>query len=449
MENHRGWPHLQLGTHYQNGNGDYLLLHPDSPRWVVLNTTGFEVARLCTGKHTQSQIVAILARKWNQNLETIKPDVETCLQSLHNSGFLFDSHSSLPQQKSPGMHHPWRLHVYLTEHCNLRCRHCGVVNAKDKSTSQHLVSATIRRLIDQAIEAGVDGIAFSGGEPLLRDGLADLLKYAAHRVKTLLSTNATLLDETLATQLAEMGVIVQISLDGATSAHHDWIRGKGAFERTWKAIGALQKSGLGDRLALNVTLMKPNVKNIPDILELAVEKNIPGLRFTALQPMGRALEMWSVLAPTPEQYADVYRFLYQFASDRLAVSPGLLGLELEPPEYGMWCGLGRQLLVDSKGDIYPCPLLASSQFCLGNVTHTPLAEALSSKKLNELVALCLARKDEIEACQGCAWRYFCQASCPASIWLKKGTWYATDEFCDLRRELFRDLIFDRAGCQIR
>ncbi|MFH1636594.1 MAG: SPASM domain-containing protein, partial [Chloroflexota bacterium] len=149
-------------------------------------------------------------------------------------------------------------------------------------------------------------------------------------------------------------------------------------------------------------------------------------------------------------YVQAYRFLYQHShDDGVVVSPGLLGLELEPPENGLWCGLGRLLLVDSQGDIYPCSMLTTPQFQLGNIADTPLAEALASKKLCGLVMLAERRKDEIEACRACGWRHFCQASCPASIWLQHGNWYATDGLCDLRQELFRDLIFERAEIRQR
>jgi uncharacterized protein len=129
------------------------------------------------------------------------------------------------------------------------------------------------------------------------------------------------------------------------------------------------------------------------------------------------------------------------------VSPGLLGLELEPPEEGMWCGLGHTLLVDAQGDIYPCSLLTAPEFCLGNVADTPLAEALASGPLRELIAACERRRDEIEECRGCAWRHFCQGGCPGSVWLSAETWYATDGLCELRRDMFRGLVFERASTE--
>ena len=154
--------------------------------------------------------------------------------------------------------------------------------------------------------------------------------------------------------------------------------------------------------------MHVSLPSLP-IVSLAAERGVPGVRFFPLQRMGRAAERWETLAPSPEAYAAAYRFLYHdWPSDGVAVSRGLPGLELEPPEGEMWCRLGRGLLVDARGDVYPCSMLAEPQFRLGNVSGMRLAEALGCEKLRELVRTCERRVEEIAACASCAWRHFCQ-----------------------------------------
>ncbi len=439
-------PRLPTGIGVDRRGALTLLLHPTAPRWVVVNATGLQVAMLCDGQHTIPQIAATIAARYGLAPDAVLPDVRACLDDLGRAGFLEDLPSS-PPLSLEGRGKPkgggWRLHLYLTEQCNLRCRHCGV--ADGPSPPDLLSSQAVRRLIDQAVEAGAEGIAFSGGEPLLRADCLDLLAYSARRVKTLLSTNATLIDEPTAAALAELGVIVQISLDGATAAVHDAVRGTGAFERAWRGIELLQRCGLGERLSLNVTLLRHNVGQVGEMVALAAERGVLGVRFFPVQRLGRAAERWADLAPSPEEYAAAYHLLYQeLKTERVAVSKGLSGLELEPPEEGMWCRLGRLLLVDAQGGIYPCALLTAPEFCLGHIADTPPAEALASAKLHNLMALCERRRNEIKECQACIWRHFCQAGCPAGVWLLHGTWYATDGLCDLRRELYRALIFERA-----
>jgi radical SAM protein with 4Fe4S-binding SPASM domain len=272
--------------------------------------------------------------------------------------------------------------------------------------------------------------------------VVELVAHAARRLHTTVATNATLIDKRAAAALAASGAVVQVSLDGATASEHDAIRGRGAFERAWRGIEALQQAGVaGHKLALNVTLMRHNVEKAPEIVALARERGVRDVRFTPVQRMGRAAERWTELAPTQEQYAAVYRFLYgDRGEDGPVLGPLFLGLELDPPAEGMWCGLGRTLLVDARGDIYPCGLLNGPEFWLGNVADTLLAGALASEKLATLVAAVERRKDEIDECRACAWRHFCQGGCAGSVLLARGTWHATDGLCDLRRELFRELV---------
>lgn len=438
-----------------------LLLHRDAPRWAVLNVVGLAAVQLCDGAHTIGEIAAEIAGRWAQPPARVAADVEACLGQLAAAGFL-EGHVSVGTDDRPPRP-PWRLHLYLTEACNLRCRHCGT--ASDGSVSArapaglrldrprapvpaHLDAALVRDLIDQAIASGAEGIAFGGGEPLLHPDLPALLAQAAPRLKTLLATNAALVDDAAAEMLAERGVIVQVSLDGPDAAVHDRIRGAGAFERAWRGIERLQRAGVGGRLALNVTLMQPNIGRLPEIVALAERRGIAGVRFTALQRMGRAADRWADLAPTPAQYAAAYRWLYSCRPRAgTTLSPDLLGLELEPPDRGPWCGLGRTLLVDARGDIYPCGLFVGPAFCLGNVRATRLADALASEKLARLIARCAARQEIIAECQACAWRHFCQAGCAGSVWQLHGTLDATDGLCEVRRELFAELLLARATAQ--
>ena len=241
-------------------------------------------------------------------------------------------------------------------------------------------------------------------------------------------------------------MITQVSLDGATAASHDAVRGEGTFDQTWRAISLLQEHGVGERLAVNVTLMQPNIAEATALVDLVRERGVPSVRFTPVVRMGRAHEAWQALRPTTAQYAATYREL--FADDHgdgcVAVAKGLQGLELEPPEHGLWCRLGKLLVVEANGDIFPCSLLTDTQFRLGNIREMTLAEALDSSSLQQLIGQCDRRRDEIDECRACTWKSFCQAGCPGAIWHEHGTFHATDDLCDLRRDLYEQTVRGRA-----
>ena len=404
---------------------------------------GYEVVGLCGDGRSVQEIASTIAARYGRPVASVYDDVVTFLGQLDQAGFLDDKGKPAPPSGQPGLR---RLTLYVTARCNLRCVHCAVIpvmGGKDRLTLDD-----VRRLIDELVAEGGEMVVVSGGEPLLRDDCLEILSYAAARVKTLLSTNGTPIDDQTADALADLGVTVQISLDGATAATHDRIRGPGAFARTWQGIERLQVRGIGERLALSVTVMRPNVGECLDLIDLAEARGVPAVRFFPLQRMGRAAAAWDKLRVEADELARFYEELYlrlPKVGRSIAVDAGLPGFTLHVPGEGTWCGLGRTLAVDATGDVYPCSLLMEPAFRLGNVGEMSLSQLVASPRLREIIATCAARRTRIAACQACDWRNFCQASCPASVWHQRGTWWATDDLCAVRRHLYEEAVFSTAA----
>jgi radical SAM protein with 4Fe4S-binding SPASM domain len=423
--------------------GRHLLVHPEAPRWSVVNQVGYQVVRLCDGHRTIADITAAIAQRYGQDPANVRADVLAYLNQLRLAGLLADDYAAPRLPAVPTLTH---LHLHLTRECNLRCVHCAIMDGRQGPGV--LSTERIVALIDEFAAAGGRSIALTGGEPLLRPDAPAIIEHAARRLHTTLATNGTLVTHRVAAAVADLGVVLQISLDGATAEVHDRIRGEGAFQQTWRGIERLQRTGAGEWLNLCMTVMRPNAHQGPALLDLAEARGVPGVRFYPLQRLGRAVAAWGHLCLDAEAQAGLYRYLYlevPAQGRRIQVGADLPGLQLRVPEDGLWCALGRTLAVDANGDVYPCSLLMQPGFRLGNVADAPLTEVLASEKLGELIGLCEGRKDEIADCRACVWRHFCQASCPGSIWVAHGTWHATDGLCDLRRELFRELIFERAA----
>ena len=152
-------PSVPVGVRVLQGDRQVLLVHPDAPRWAVVNPTGLAVTRLCDGSRTPAEIAASLANTYGVELKRLRSDVHTCLASLEEAGFLDTTPTpadTLAEDGGDG----WRLHLYLTQKCNLRCRHCGVHNSH--ASGDQLSTAEIRSLIDQAVDGGAFGVAFGG-----------------------------------------------------------------------------------------------------------------------------------------------------------------------------------------------------------------------------------------------------------------------------------------------
>ena len=158
-------------------------------------------------------------------------------------------------------------YLELTRECNLRCKHC--LNNSGKLMQNQLNLKELKKLVQDLIDAGIQEIRFTGGEPLMFDGIYDLIKLADDNgVCTSIGTNATLVTEKTAIKLKEAGLKkVVVSIDG-TKEMHDSIRGIGSYEKAIKGLYYLKNVGLNVRV--NTVIMKSNME---DVIKLAKEMN--------------------------------------------------------------------------------------------------------------------------------------------------------------------------------
>jgi Fe-coproporphyrin III synthase len=178
----------------------------------------------------------------------------------------------------------------VTRRCNLRCVHC-YSRSEDRSYEGELSFEEGKALIDDLAEFGSPVILFSGGEPLIRRDILDLIRYAAERGRrAVVSTNGTLITRSVAEKLKEIGLsYVGISLDGLEEVH-DAFRGMpGTFGRAMEAIANCQAVGL--KVGLRFTINKRNVQDIPGIFDLVEDKHIPRICFYHLVYAGRGTEL--------------------------------------------------------------------------------------------------------------------------------------------------------------
>ncbi|MEW5807717.1 MAG: radical SAM protein [Acidobacteriota bacterium] len=199
---------------------------------------------------------------------------------------LADSHT-LPE--SAGKRKPvvvWNI----TRRCNLRCIHC-YTDSENISYSGELNTEEARALIDDLAQFSIPALLFSGGEPLMRKDLFDLVKYArSSGIRPVLSTNGTLIDERVAEKLKDSGFIyVGISLDGIEMAN-DRFRGvEGAFS---KAVRGFRNCvNIGQKVGLRLTLTRQNFCDLNGIFDFIEEENINRACFYHLVYSGRGTSM--------------------------------------------------------------------------------------------------------------------------------------------------------------
>ena len=176
------------------------------------------------------------------------------------------------------------------QRCNLRCVHC-YSQSRDRKYDGELTGREGKALIEDLAEFGSPVILFSGGEPLIRPDILEMIEYARRLgLRAVLSTNGTLITKELAARLKALDLsYVGISLDGMRETH-DRFRGfKGAFDLALAGLRNSREAGI--KVGLRFTISRNNFREIPDIFNLLIEENIPRVCFYHLVYTGRGSKL--------------------------------------------------------------------------------------------------------------------------------------------------------------
>jgi mycofactocin biosynthetic radical S-adenosylmethionine protein MftC len=266
-----------------------------------------------------------------------------------------------------GLSSPICLTWELTYACNLACVHC--LSSSGRRDPRELTTAECRAVIDTLQRMQVFYVNIGGGEPTVRPDFWELVDYAtAHQVGVKFSTNGIKLDAVAARRLAASDYIdVQISLDGATAAVNDAVRGAGSYETATRAMANLAAAGFRG-FKVSVVVTRHNVSQLNAFKKLADDHGAQ-LRLTRLRPSGRGADVWPELHPTAAQQRELYDWLTAHGEQVLT---GDSFFHLSPygsPLPGLnMCGAGRVVcLIDPVGDVYACPFAIHENFLAGNV----------------------------------------------------------------------------------
>ena len=174
----------------------------------------------------------------------------------------------------------------ITRACNLKCVHCyndsGACKADDELSTDEA-----KGVLDDLVQFGVPSVLFSGGEPLMRLELFELIGYAVERgMRAVISTNGTLITTEMAKRIKQHGVsYVGISLDGIGPVNDKFRGVTGAFERAVAGIKNCQDAGV--RIGLRLTLTGKNVQDLESLFDFFEAEQIERACFYHFVPSGR------------------------------------------------------------------------------------------------------------------------------------------------------------------
>ncbi len=198
-----------------------------------------------------------------------------------------------------------------TAGCNLKCIHCRRITIADQLTPQDLSTAETFDMIDAIATVGKPVFVLSGGEPLFRNDIYDIARYANDAgFPVALATNGTLIDRAVAQRIKDSGVRrVSISFDGADAPTHDAFRGlPGSFDAAVEGFQHLREVGLP--VQINTTVSKHNEAQLDGVLTLAKDLGAIGLHLFLLVPVGCGMEIAEEQMVSAQEYERILNWLY-------------------------------------------------------------------------------------------------------------------------------------------
>jgi len=232
----------------------------------------------------------------------------------------------------------------LTYNCNLRCKMCPFWKRSSKDVSLEKEKAILRQIHD----SGACGIAFEGGEPLLRNDLAEILAFSRSLpLQTSLVTNGTLLESRIDEIAPYVNGAIYVSLDGLEKTH-DTIRGvSGCFKRATEGIIASEGKVF---VTINTTIMAENLYEIEDVAKLARELNV-GMSVAVAYDYCNA----NVSAPTAEEIAKIAKELVEMKKKGYPLVNSFSYFKVMAKEKNWKCRPWSVINVDPKGKlVLPC-----------------------------------------------------------------------------------------------
>ncbi|MBU7000854.1 MAG: radical SAM protein [Theionarchaea archaeon] len=341
---------------------------------------------------------------------------------------------------------PLQITFDITYRCNANCIHC-YANASPKGVE--LDEKTTLKIVDKIIEARPLILILSGGEPILRPDIEDILLHLYHKMGTAmpqiamgtngqaLSTKESLLKviKDINDSIGAPAVGIYVSIHAADPQLHDHIMGvKGALERAVHAIDLIQSYKIP--LGIGVTPMQVNVKYLDGILDFALSKGITVMNLSQFVPTGKGLKRYDL---SPQQYADLVKWYVSKKKEykgRIGITThmhylGLLEEHLLAYKYFYGCAEGWfHLAIKANGDVTLCPLMdVAIDTLLGKKGILDIWQ-------NNPVLSQVRKREEFPVCGECALVWKC-GGCRCVAYAYTGSVTGEDVMCPLHNKVER------------
>lgn len=296
------------------------------------------------------------------------------------------------------------LNIYITNACNLRCTHC-FMKSGTKLKSELKLEEWMNVLSDFKVLGG-ENVTFSGGEPLMFQDFAEVLKYAHNKgLKVTVLSNGLLWTESMIKELAPLINEIQFSIDGANEKTNAAVRGKDNFDRVVETV--IKFSNYGVKTSVSTTFTYENLENDIHIkykeFMRAVKSRTTNEVFFKLSKKLLPGRDVNISAEENEKYSKRIKEIEQFVNKNADYENFIVGHS--PNLIAVNCGLGG-ISIGADGSVYFCNRIYEVE-SYGNVLDYPISHFMEKgKQIHEETSV-----DNVEPCSKCFLRYICDGGC--------------------------------------
>lgn len=314
---------------------------------------------------------------------------------------------------------PLHVQIEVTWRCNWRCVHCY----QDDHTREVLTLARLRALAGELASLGTLEVILTGGEPLVRHDLMQVLDaFRERRVAITLYSNGHLISRDVARALSSRVARVELTLLGGDAATHDALaKVRGAFARTVAAIEHLRDSGV--HVVAKTPVLRPALATFSALAERLGRLGVEWIVDTEIARSYAGSERSRALALDGAELARFYREHPQFAGSPRAADAGA--------PRGTCLAAKQFCFIDALGNVYPCLSFKSGcdarHIPVGNVTQGSFAEAWAAVPLMQAVRAASAA--DFTACSSCE-APSCRSCMATSFEAHGGLFTPSDEVCE-------------------
>lgn len=298
--------------------------------------------------------------------------------------------------------------------CNAHCKHCGS-RAEKRKYEGELTTKEIKNALKQiadSMDAPSIFINVTGGEPLVRKDLCEVMEYATKQLGFSwgMTTNGILLNDENIEKLREARLsAVSISLDGLEHTHDEFRGAPGSYKMIIENIKKLKKANV-EGIQVTTVVNKTNINELEELYKVLMELNLDSWRLASMDPIGRAKENDELLLNGKELKYLLDFILKKNKEKKLKIlygCPGFLGLKYEKSarENYFYCRTGISVAsILYNGDLFVCPNVPRIKSLIqGNIKQDNFKEVWE----NQYKEFRKEDRTKCKNCENCKYWQFC------------------------------------------